>query len=473
MLRPSLKSIRSCRCPAFAALIAVAVAAVPGCFFSEQSFPLDEREVRTLPVSMEPRASTRQWARVAHEQFRDLLPSSARDALFVEDFRTGDGSTTDVYVHFGWNRLYLANIFKNFFGLLNTIQCIGSRSHEGRPVAWPGYEVVSVPMEDGLELFGLLGKPTGPDAGGSYIVLTHGLFGSLSGFDFFNTAEALRSRGHHVLAVSKRGHGDTHRRHPEYPNTFGASESRDYISASQWLRDRHGAKRVGLLTYCWAALEALFAAWIDGRPADPRDAGEPTVWNSLPKPGPQTWFDAGIFAVSPSTDFPTLCNALDTRRSQFDEPVLHFIQNATMDRMRELGLSPSHRMWALIDHELGRSRWSRQCGDPDRAKREIARFLNLTADNWNEGRARMEMVRCPLLVLHAANDPLAPAHGVAELFAGVENPNVGVVMIREGGHTGFASLAKAYHYNLLLSFFDPKTGPTTVRSTAGVDGGGR
>ena len=69
----------------------------------------------------------------------------------------------------------------------------------------------------------------------------------------------------------------------------------------------------------------------------------------------------------------------------------------------------------------------------------------------------------PLLVLHAAEDP-APgsAQAVAEVFGRVTNPNCGAIIIRGGGHTGFAAHAAPYYYSLMKAFFDPATAPATL-----------
>ena len=76
-----------------------------------------------------------------------------------------------------------------------------------------------------------------------------------------------------------------------------------------------------------------------------------------------------------------------------------------------------------------------------------------------EGARRLENVRVPVLVLSAANDPLGTAQGVAEVFARVKNPNIGVVMLKGGGHMGFPALSADYYYSMMLDFFDPRTGP--------------
>jgi predicted alpha/beta-fold hydrolase len=75
----------------------------------------------------------------------------------------------------------------------------------------------------------------------------------------------------------------------------------------------------------------------------------------------------------------------------------------------------------------------------------------------------MECVRVPLLVVHAADDPVeGSAQAVADVFAQVRNANCGVIMLRRGGHTGVSAFAPVYYYSLVRSFFDPRTGPRTV-----------
>jgi predicted alpha/beta-fold hydrolase len=71
----------------------------------------------------------------------------------------------------------------------------------------------------------------------------------------------------------------------------------------------------------------------------------------------------------------------------------------------------------------------------------------------------MENIRVPILILAAANDPLATAQSVADLFAHVKNPNIGIIMLQQGGHMGFPALSADYYYSVMLNFFNPQTAP--------------
>jgi predicted alpha/beta-fold hydrolase len=92
---------------------------------------------------------------------------------------------------------------------------------------------------------------------------------------------------------------------------------------------------------------------------------------------------------------------------------------------------------------------------------------------WEAGVERMENVRVPVLVLSSANDPLGTAQNVADLFARVKNPNVGVIILKEGGHMGFSALSADYYYSLMLNFFDPGTAPGIAAERSVAAGAGR
>ncbi len=62
-------------------------------------------------------------------------------------------------------------------------------------------------------------------------------------------------------------------------------------------------------------------------------------------------------------------------------------------------------------------------------------------------------------MLSAANDPLATAQGVSDLFSRIKNPNIGVVDSTTGRAYGIPALSADYYYSMMLNFFDPKTGP--------------
>jgi predicted alpha/beta-fold hydrolase len=73
-------------------------------------------------------------------------------------------------------------------------------------------------------------------------------------------------------------------------------------------------------------------------------------------------------------------------------------------------------------------------------------------------RDKLADARIPVLIVHAANDPLVPAQDIADFVAGVNNPQVSAIILPGGGHVGFAPYAKAYTFSLMRNFFDPRVG---------------
>ena len=272
-----------------------------GCF-SEQSFPMvPERLTQMSPAA---HVSTRQWAAQMHRVAADKLPPDCRGALLTDDLPASDGAVK-VWPHFGLQENYLDNIFFNLHGVEETAQVASpapkiEKGHVLRGV-WKGFVEVEVPVGDGAMLYARLGAPDkqmgnadAAETADSFVILTHGLFGSLDGYDIQNHAQALRRMGHHVLALEMRGHGETNCRHPEYAITFGIMETGDLISADRWLRATYGARRVGLVCFSLTGYEALLTAWLDGKNHVDEFSGD-ALLRVLPRRGEPPAFNAGMF----------------------------------------------------------------------------------------------------------------------------------------------------------------------------------
>ena len=108
---------------------------------------------------------------------------------------------------------------------------------------------------------------------------------------------------------------------------------------------------------------------------------------------------------------------------------------------------------------ISRGGFAAAYGSFERAYAALMRFIDWSRDDWAVGAARADNFRVPVLVLAAANDPLGTGQSVAELFGRTTNPNVGVILLKEGGHMGFTALSADYYYSLMVNFFDPRTGP--------------
>lgn len=465
-----------------------------GCF-AGRSFPMRPERlvaVKTAQVTAAPtaggpgeRLATREWVAAVHPLVAIRLPwgeSNGHAALLSGELREQHGAVLNVYEHFGLDEKELDSLWCNLEGLEQTSQVASPTPYTNSPAPtssattpehmWTGFREVAIPVNLGaarLRLYGRLGTPEpANEIPGSYIVITHGLFGSLDGTDMENHVQALRLAGHHVLAIEMRGHGVTRQRYPGSAVTFGLCETADLLAVAHWLKSEQHATRVGLVSFSLTGLESLLAAWLDGDspPLDAVDTQRP-VCRYACAPRAEAAYNGGMFLVSVPMDIAATNEQFEKRWGLFEAPCKATFQQHMADRLRSFGEPPTYRMWAFIEAELGRDGWGKAYGSLEALQADVKWYTDLHAEGWGMGVRRLERVRNPVLVLSAANDPLGTAQGVAELLARVNNPNVGLIMLKGGGHMGFPALSADYYYSLMRAFFDPATAPRAL--TGGAD----
>jgi pimeloyl-ACP methyl ester carboxylesterase len=156
-----------------------------------------------------------------------------------------------------------------------------------------------------------------------------------------------------------------------------------------------------------------------------------------------------------------LTEALQTPRAVFEDPVYAAIQASVKDRMSRKGYPhPDGNLKRLIDLEYAefRTNLPKESSEGYRFLREGYRFLRLVPFDGRPAFPKLESVRTPLVMVHAANDPLSPAQEVADMLRSIDNPTVAAVFLPSGGHVGFVAYSKQYYYSLIASFFDPVDG---------------
>lgn len=454
--------------------VGLVVAAVLGCgCFSERSFHLDPADV----VQLHPRAvgstpggfsSTREWLVSTHEQLAHLLPGFGRRparghaagsalALLTDELSTEPGTSRDVFRYFGRRRESLVRLFGNWHGLQQTAQCVGAISTSGDPPpAWEGFDQVWIPVADGVELSGRLGwsiDERGDLRTAQCIVLLPGLFGDNAILRTRDLARLLREYGFHVLALELRGHGQTEIKYPDVPYNFGVLEVGDLLVVSDWLQDHAHVSRTGMIGFCWGANLGILSAWYDGCDGEHSSISE-ELQPYLLKPCGRTHYSAGIIAIAPVLRFEDLMDDLERSWSILVNPVYRYLQKAIEGRMRAKGYHPATgSLWRLIRLEFHRMGMT-----SEKLVRDAQRFLRLLAYKGQPAGDKLEDARIPVLILHAANDPLAPAQDVADLVATVDNPQVAAVILAGGGHGGFPVYARHYYLSLIVGFFDPVAG---------------
>lgn len=467
---------------------------VDGCF-SERSFTVPEDRLVTWVQPTPPAApaaetlDARAWADVAAALFQPRLPPQGGGRVVLTAAMVRDplypGYAVNVYRRYHRNGRWLDTLPGNPTGLQQTAQ-VSPAGDERAPAgeSWAGFEEVTIPMSDGLKLCARIAEPLGRDGDDSYVVETHGLFCGQEGYEARNMSDALRRYGHHVVAIEMRGHGQTEKLNRDRPMTFGASEVRDLIEVARWLRAERGAKRVGLLSFSITAQQALAAAWVDGGAAAAEVAagsGSP-ILAGMPAPTDHPAYDA-IIAVAPPLNLVAYADSLERPYNMLESPVRATFQYRIAQRLAAQGERPAHSMWQFARHELGRSEWADRYADGDAMIADLTAFIDFSGDRWTAGARRLSAVRCPVLIVASANDPLGSAQATADLVARVDNPNVGLLLVGGGGHTGLSAMSAAYYHSLVRAFFDPRTGPTpagdagrarpapdlTGRQVAGVD----
>ncbi|MGE0479206.1 MAG: alpha/beta fold hydrolase [Phycisphaerae bacterium] len=443
-----------------APLLAILLAA-GGCF-AERSMPVEMSRV-TRPTfaaaELGPAPTTRAWVEAVVPRLAPLLPADANRCLTTRELLRPDGRPIDVPAAFGLDGARLYTLADNLDGLTHTAQATGPGPGSGASPPWSGFDDILIPVADGLELAAKFGRAerNGEVAYADCIVVLPGLLGNNNVMRTRDLSFALRDAGWHVLAVELRGCGLTDSRQPHVLYNFGVTETGDLLAVDEWLKTHSFVRRTGLIGFCWGANHALLAAFEDSRP-DQHASIAPGLAPLLRPRSGKRHFEAGVLAFSAVLSFEQTVAQLDTRYSVLENPVLHALQNTVLARMREKQFpNPNHSLMRLIELESERTQ-----GAYPGIVADGLDYLRLAPFRGKSDGNKLKTARIPVLLVHGANDPLAPAQDVANLVARTDNPNVAAIVLRGGGHVGFAPYARDFFYSLVFAFFDPRYGPAAL-----------
>jgi predicted alpha/beta-fold hydrolase len=442
----------------------------PGCM-TERSYPLGKGDVVRLAARNDQDISTltaRPWLRAAHQQIEHLLPIGKKKVLLTEDLLDETGRPIDVLGKYGLRYEQLDSLIFNFDGMSNSAQATGGNFVAGHSTPpWPGFEQVWIPIDDKLSLSGRLGfaKKDGEPIDTNCVVILPGIFGHNDISRTRDLAAGLVASGIHALALEMRGHGDTENRYPDVYYTFGALEAGDLQLVSEWLQTKPHVQRIGLVGFCWGANQALTTAWFDSRLENDPSISEQMAPYLRPV-SDKPHFEAGIMVFSPVLRFEEVIEQLKKPHDMLVHPVLCSLQGTVEDRFRQKHHEKTHvfkpgdsprSLRELIDCEFARS----EMGYPE-APDDTMDFFRMLPFGDLPDNAKLRRTPVPLVIVHAADDPLANANDVAELIKRTPNPNVTAIVLPGGGHVGFAPFARKYFYSLVVNFFDPRTGPAAA-----------
>lgn len=460
------------------------IALLAGCVFDERPVPMgpdDFIPVRLPARPVEPLAdapvpiggavasgpaNTRQWLSAVHARIQHALPERGRRVLLTEQMLDETGKPRDVYAYFDRPRWTLNKLNKNWNGMVHTGQAVSRTEAIDAPVPpWKGFRTIWIPVAEGVQLHGRLGLALGPDGkprDADCIVLIPGFLGDNAVLRTRDLAFALHDRGYHVLALELRGHGRVEYYYPDLYYNFGVIETQDLLRVSEWLEDEYlFIRNTGLVGFCWGGNHAMLAAWFDGRrPDDPSIT--PRVAAHLDPPSGRKHYTAGVMAFSPVLTWEDLMEQADIPHDDmWKEPSMYFFQQVIKGRMRRKGHPEvSGSLRHLINYEFARSEFGPSCPIVDGY-----RFLRFLPHRGQPDGDKLESSRVPVLMVTAVNDPFLCAQDMADITARTANPLVATMILRGGGHIGFAPYNPRYFYSLILNYFDPQNGAAAVCGT--------
>ena len=403
--------------------------------------------------------TVRQWLAHAAKDLQPVMPRRKRPTLLTEDLTGPGGRPIDAPALLGVDPDSLETLWRNFGGLSYSAQAIGMRDEAEPAPPWRGFEDVWIPISDEFALAGRLGTARGPDgrpARADCIVILPGLCGTNNILRLSDLARALVDRGFHALSLELRGLGQTDARYPRAEHTWGIRETGDLLTVATWLQRKPHIRRTGLMAFSWSANIALLTAWADGRPENHPSVHPKIAWHLRAKRAGRH-YEAGIISISPVLDIEVLGDKLQRPHSFFTRPVMTGLQDTIRKRkIHKKYTDRSGRLRRLIRQHNG-------MGYPD-AYDDCMRYLRLLPYRGKPAGDKLEDARVPVLIMHAADDPIGPVQTVADLMATVENPNVAAIVLPSGGHIGFAPFARDWYYSMVMSFFDPVRGAAAAAS---------
>lgn len=417
--------------------------------------------------------TARPWLKAANEKLNGLLPEGKRKVLLTEDLVV-DGKPIDVLGQYGYRYEQLDSLFYNYDGMSYSAQATGDNFVEGNSAPpWPGFEQVWIPINDKLSLSGRLGfaKKDGEIVDSNCVVILPGIYGHNDIHRTRDVSEALVASGVHALALEMRGHGDTENRYPEVYYTFGVLETSDLMQVAEWLAAKPHILEVGLTGFCWGANQALTMAWFDSR-TENHPSISPRQAPYLRPPSPEPHFKAGVMAFSPVLRFEQVMRDLRNPQEMLVHPVLCSLQGTVENRFRQKdhfktsAFKPGDSPRSL--RELSECEFARSELNFPEAAQDAFDFQRLLPFEGREDYGKLTRIPVPVVIVQAADDPLACGNDVAELILRTPNPNVAAIVLAGGGHVGFGPFAREYFYSMMVNFFHPATGPASGAPTPAV-----
>ena len=317
----------------------------------------------------------------------------------------------------------------SFLLFLNT-----TRATAGRFYPYPDdFREVEFESFDGTPLVCALGlhRDGRPRPG---LVLSHGFMGSKNDHYIVETAlTAFAGWGYNVLAIDLRNFGRSQcLRH--CPTTAGWKEGEDLLAAARLLGSEPGVTTVGVTGFSMGAGSTMRAAYMARE--HPYLTGGAIAWNGY-------------------SDARRMVEYISTRPGLGHPYFPVYLSFRLMHKLRR------EDMKGYIEDEELRKYLSGSFHEADfmsYMERISAPHYGVSVEELLDNASSVGFlgdVEVPLLIIHAADDPICPPSEMDPLMeiAG-ENPNVHVWMLPAGNHCMFRYLDRNWYEKVLRSYFD-------------------
>ena len=313
-------------------------------------------------------------------------------------------------------------------------QSFATAGRWGRYAPYPEFESVSIPVEPGLQLTGVLAVR---DRTAPCVIVVSGTFDSRDGLYVRDTALLCYRNGYSVLVLEMRNHGQS----IEHWATIGWKEGRDILAAAQWLQDRAiegspgseppSVAYIGYSLGAWYGIRAAYDASIRSR---------------------EHLLDGGVISFNPPVDIQKAVldwNRDDFRGSDFTlrSQVFKQFDSYLAKRVGQLGMKAEFKAaGGTFDAYVGLAARAHGISGEELYERAVLAPEEIAAN-----------VRVPVVAYHAEDDPVVGVEHSRRLQQAVETANseyIEVIIREKGGHIGLHEVEPDYYVGLVMTVLE-------------------
>ncbi len=303
--------------------------------------------------------------------------------------------------------------------ILNTIPQTAGLLYPYPPV----FEPVVIESRDGTPICGLVALQDA-DSPRPALLIVHGLFSSKNSYPIATLAlHAFFEWGFNVMVIDLRNFGDS-ARFSKAPTTWGYRESDDILAASAFLASLKKVSTVGVLGISMGAASSLIAGALSGLE------------------GP---INGGIVALHSYAD---------------SKSIIKYLTEQPAGRLKTNLIRIIFKLMILLNTVC---HGPRPVSDLRSYTRDISsQYYEMREDEILRKASPLKHLpntEVPCLVIHSQDDLIVPADHVERLAnAGANNPMVGFVINRTGGHATYIYTNRKWLLDTLRTFFSSWSG---------------